>query len=154
MGVVIRVLVEGSTDVPVLSVIGAVRDVRTEHDVGHRVGLPLQSHLGIPLVRTRVALAVAVVERRGGAAEECLAGIPREGIAIVMVPAHAAVNLQFVAVVVEVQTGHLRSIQTLTATAETATAASARESHVVGIVGISHEECLKIILHHAAEDTS
>ena len=71
-----------------------------------------------------------------------------------MIPAYATVELQLGTFVVQVQTRHLRSSQTLTAHAETSAATTAGESHVVGIVGISHQEDVHAVLHQTTEDTS
>ena len=71
-----------------------------------------------------------------------------------MVPAYTTVQLQLSAFVVQVQTRHLGSGQSLTTTTETATATTTGESHVVGVVGISHQEHIHAVLHQTTEDTS
>ena len=72
-----------------------------------------------------------------------------------MVPTHTTVYLQLVAIIiVQVQTRHLHGVQTLTTTTESATATTTWEAHIVGVVGIGHEEHLEVVLHHATEDTA
>ena len=72
-----------------------------------------------------------------------------------MIPAYATVNGQLVfLLVVEVQTCHLRRVQTLATTTETTATTATGEAHVVGVVGIGHEEHLEVVLHHATEDTA
>ena len=72
-----------------------------------------------------------------------------------MVPAYAAVEFEFFGLlVVQVRTDHLCGSQSLTCTTEPATATTAWEAHVVGIVGIGHKEHLHVILHHTTEDAA
>ena len=151
----VRILVERGIQTDVRTVVGAVREVRAEHDVRHRVRLPFQAHLTVPLVCTGVVLRIAITERRRGTTEETLRSTLRESITVTVVPAHTTVNGQHVGLlVVQVHTGHLHGVQTLTASTETTTATTAGESHVVGIVGISHQEHLHVVLHHATEQAA
>ena len=70
-----------------------------------------------------------------------------------MVPTDATIQgNQVCLLIVQVQTRHLSSCQTLTATTETATAAT--KAHIIHVVGTGHEECLEVILHQTTEDTA
>ena len=73
-----------------------------------------------------------------------------------MVPAHTTVNLQFVLLlIVQVQADHLVGSQALTSGTESATASTTTgEAHVIGVVGVGHEERLKVFLHDTTEDTA
>ena len=66
----VRVLVKSGIIAHGRTIVRAVREVWTEHDIGHRVRLPLQSHLAVPLVGTREITVAAVTERRRRATEE------------------------------------------------------------------------------------
>ena len=155
VGIVVRILVEGGACTRILTVTGTIRETWTEHDISHRVGLPLKAHLAVPLIAAREALAETIAERRCGSTEDRLTRGLREGVTIVMVPAHASVYLQLIAIiVVQVQTRHLRGVQALTTSTESATAATTGETHIVSIVGIGHEEQLEVVLHHATKDTA
>ena len=72
-----------------------------------------------------------------------------------MVPTYATVKLEFVGIlVVEVHTCHLVGCETLATSTPSAPAATARESHVIGVVGVGHEEHLRIVHHHTTKDTA
>ena len=72
-----------------------------------------------------------------------------------MVPAHTSIEFEFTGIlVVQVQTDHLVGCKALTGTAETATATTTGEAHIIGIVGIGHQEYLHIVFHHTSEDTA
>ena len=61
----IRILIlhESGTLTGVLAILGVIAGIGAEHDVCHRVRLPLQTHLSIPLVGTGEVMAPAVAER-------------------------------------------------------------------------------------------
>ena len=66
-----------------------------------------------------------------------------------MVPAHTTIELQPVfLLIVDVDTDHLRGIQSLTLLAPAASATSTREAHIVDIVGSCEEHHLQVIFHH------
>ena len=146
---------KGSLGTTIIAILRVITEVRTEHDVGHRVGRPLQTHLGIPVVRTGIVLCKTVTILRVGGTKHGHAGYLREGIAIAVVPAHATIQHQSARLlVIQVHTCHLIGCQTLAPATPATTTATARESHVVGVVGIGHQEHLEVVLHHAPEDTS
>ena len=58
----IGILVVGSRKGVLVAIVGGIRDAGAEHDVGHRVGGPLQSHLPVPGGAARVVLVDAVGE--------------------------------------------------------------------------------------------
>ena len=71
-----------------------------------------------------------------------------------MVPTDTGIQLQQVfLLVVEVETCHLRSRQTLSATSE-ATASATREAHVIHIIGTQRNEDLQIRTLHTRKDSS
>ena len=51
--VVVGVLAEGGLIVGVVAIVGVIAECGAEEDVGHRVGLPLEAHLGVPVVGAR-----------------------------------------------------------------------------------------------------
>ena len=111
------------------AIAAVVAEIRTEHDVRHGVGRPLQSNLGIPGIRTSVVLVSTIAKLRKGRAKESLRVALREGITIAVVPAYATVEGQLASLlIVHIQTDHLCSGQSLTAHTETATAATAAEA--------------------------
>ena len=73
-----------------------------------------------------------------------------------MVPAHGAVPLQFVLLlVVEVQRTHLCCLQAVAATAtEAAATATTAKAHVVDIVGIDKGHRAPVVLHHGTHGTT
>ena len=134
--VFIWVLVVGCRRAPGASVVFGEVQVRTEHDVGHRVRRPLEAHLGIPGVGARVVLIQTVGERTR-TRHEVLARGNGARVAVAMVPANGAVNLQEVSLlIVDVYAYHLRRIQSRIATAKTTHATSA-ETTVACVVGIA-----------------
>ena len=71
-----------------------------------------------------------------------------------MVPSDATIQLQPIfLLIVHVHTHHLGSNQALT-TGTPTTTATRRETHVVHIVGITHQEHLQVIFHPSKHDTS
>ena len=57
-----------------------------------------------------------------------------------MVPAQARVDFQVaVVVVIIVSANHLRGVQTVHAASETRSSTATRETHIVGVVGITHQ---------------
>ena len=93
----------------------------------------------------------AVGEDRGGGIVDLLAGDTAQLVAVGVVPAHAAVQLELILqLIVDVGTHHLGSVQTLTLLTPSATAATAWEAHVVDIVGTREEHHLQIVFHHGA----
>ena len=72
-----------------------------------------------------------------------------------MVPAHTTVELQQVGLlIVQVRTCHLRGVEPLTTTAEASATTASGEAHIVGVVGIRHQEYLQVVFHHAPEYTA
>ena len=70
-----------------------------------------------------------------------------------MVPTDTTINSDNVLLlIVQVQTNHLSSGKSLTATTETATATT--EAHIVDVVGTGHQEGFEVIFHHTTEDTA
>ena len=135
-------------------VVGVIAELRTEHDVPHRVRHPLQSHTSIPTIGTGEILAVAVAERRSRAAHEILRRPTNGGITVTMVPPDATIQLQAVfLLVVQVDARHLSGCQTLAASTPTTTT-TGRETHIVDIVGTGHQEDFQIVLHPASEDAT
>ena len=71
-----------------------------------------------------------------------------------MVPSETSVELQLVFLfVVEVSAKHLGGIQSVTTSAKASSSTSARESHVVGVVGIAHEHYICIVLEEGTHTT-
>ena len=67
-----------------------------------------------------------------------------------MIPAHTTIELQAVFLfIVDVDTKHLRGIQSLTLLPPTASTASTGEAHIIDIVGAREEHHLHVILHHS-----
>ena len=131
-------------------VVALVVELRTEHDVPQRVGLPLQPETAVPAVGASIFLAEAIAEIGCRGTHEVLRGLSLQGIAISMVPAHMAVNGQMVfLLVVQIDACHLGSRQSLSSPAP---AASVGESHVVDVVGIAHQINLHVILHPTAKE--
>ena len=135
-------------------VVGVIAELRTEHDVPHRVRHPLQSHTSIPTIGTGEILAVAVAERRCRATHKTLRRSADCGIAVAVVPADATIQLQAVfLLVVQVDTRHLSGGQSLAATTPAAST-TGREAHVVDIVCTGHHEKFQVVLHPASKNAA
>ena len=68
-----------------------------------------------------------------------------------MVPTYTTIELQPVFLfIVDVDTDHLRGIQTLTLLAPAASPTSTREAHIVDIVGSCEEHHLQVVFHHSS----
>ena len=146
---------KGSLGTTIIAILRVITEVWAEHDVGHRVGGPLQTHLGIPVVRTGIVLCKTVTILRVGGTKHGHASYLREGIAIAVVPTYTTIQNQLTCIlVVQVDTSHLISCKPLATTAKTATTATTGESHIVGVVGIGHQEHLHIAIHDTTEDTA
>ena len=147
----IGVLVEGALVAEVHAVVGVIAEGGAEQDVGHRVGHPLDAHLSVPAVGARIVLREAVAEHGGLRIVDLLTGATGELITIGMIPAHATVELELILLlVVEVHAEHLGGVQSLSLLSPSATAATAREAHVVDIVGTGEEHHAGIVLHHGS----
>ena len=95
--------------------------------------MPFKAHLGVPRVAARIALVEAVGERPL-CAYEVFGRVFRARVAVAVVPSHASVKAQLVFLfVVEVETEHLRRLQSAPSAAEPS--ASPAEAAVVGVVG-------------------
>ena len=133
------VLVERCRAAESAAVAGRETQVGAEGEDAERVDVPLQVHVGRPVVLAGVALADAVREgaAAGGPDEVFRArAVPVVGIAAV--PRHAAAHLQVAVVLVAgVQCGRLGlALAVAVASAATATAG---EVAVVDVVGVAHE---------------
>ena len=72
-----------------------------------------------------------------------------------MVPAHATIEFQTVFLfIVDIDTKHLRGIQSLTLTSPSASTASTRETHIIHIVSTRKEHHLHVILHHSTHTSA
>ena len=155
--VVVRILVEGHGLGFALGIAVAVGEARAEDEVRHRVGLPLQTEIGVEVPVDGIGGAEGVVPPARTAEE----GLRVGGGGVVGVgagEAHVAARLEqaglilFLAVLPgEVHTGHLAADDAATATAA-ATSASAPAAHraVVDIVGGADDG--EVVVVHEAVD--
>ena len=73
--------------------------------------------------------------------DEVLTVTFRQDIAIAMVPSYATIELKLISIlIVQVHTNHLVSCETLATCTKSATTATTRESHIIGVIGIGHQE--------------
>ena len=132
-----------------VAVAGREGDAGSEHDVGHRVGCPLQAEPSVPGVAPGVVLAQAVAERLV-LRHEVLARCFRVDIAVAVVPSQAGVHFQLVLLLeVVVQTYHLGGVQSLLSPAPS----SASESAVVGVVGVGEEHDSVLVVEVGAHQS-
>ena len=145
----IRIVVEGSRVVGAQSVAGGVGGSGAEHDIGHRVGCPFDACLPVPAVGAGIALVEAVGEG-SRLADEVLTGALRVDVAVAVVPSDTTVDFDNVfLLIVDIGATHLRGVESVAVSAESATSA---KSHVVDIVGVAHDEYTGFLVKQSGEE--
>ena len=120
------------------AVVGGKAEVGSERESSALVDVPLQVHVGGPVVVARIALVDAIGEGVTSRIDEvlCASTVPVVGIAVR--PCHTSVHLQvFVVLVAHVQSCRLRVA--LPVVIASSSSAAPREVAVVHVVSISHE---------------
>ena len=120
------------------AVVGGKAEVGSERESSALVDVPLQVHVGGPIVVARIALVDAIGEGATSRIDEvlCASTVPVVGIAVR--PCHTSVHLQvFVVLVAHVQSCCLRVA--LPVVIASSSSAAPREVAVVHVVSISHE---------------